>query len=181
MNGSMAFGLAGRGTAFETLLEFQHGFYAARGVALLTKIPTPIGVGGRRTGGSHAGQWERAWPQRRSIADYLGVWSAAGGRALAVEAKESRSARWSLALLKDHQREYLQAFHRGGGVALVLLHWPHHGRTWVMTWPWFDNLIRRGIRSLRYDDGWWWVVVDGRGGPCDYLASIGVQSGAQAQ
>jgi recombination protein U len=166
---------ASRGMAFEAALEYQHNLYAARGVALLHKVPTPIAVGGRRTGGSHGGVWERAWPVKQSIADYLGVWTERGGRALAVEAKEAAGLRWPFDRLPEHQREFLSEWTLAGGLALVVLRWTATDELWVLDWPTLRAAMSGSARSLRRADGSPGAATAGT----DYLGAYARAMGAR--
>lgn len=161
---------ANRGMAFEALLALQHRAYAAQGIALVEKVPTPLVARRNRDGG-----FDRPFAARKSVSDYLGVWSANGARALAVEAKECAQPRWRLAMLPEHQRQWLAQWSLAGGVALLVLHWvgtaSRHERTWVADWSVVADLLSADVRSLSYQDDPPGADVRPGEGPCNYLAA----------
>jgi len=139
-----ALGMANRGAALEELLEWQHARYAAFGVALIHKLPTDWHVTRKVVGG-----WA-AFPARKSLVDYVGLLLDGTGRHIAVEAKETAGDRWPFTSLPEHQREYLDAVWRAGGVAGIVLRWARHGVLWALPWAELAEWLRRGDRAVRY-------------------------------
>lgn len=167
---SRAVGAAGRGSALEALLEWQHEQYERRGVARIVKVPTPFVVRG----------WDgrafaRAHPARKATVDYLGC-LVPSGRMVAVEAKSTAADRWHPSAIPEHQRAELDLWAAAGALALVVLGWESRGgidAVWVIPWP----AVRRRIRERRSwsraspEDGPAVVAVGRAGAPADYLAA----------
>ena len=152
---------ANRGAGLESLLEYRHHLYRAAGVADIRKLPTDWHVVAK------AGQG-RAWlafPARKSSVDYLGFLMDGTGRHVAVEAKETRERRWPLAHLPGHQRAYLAAVCRAGGIAGVVIWWTALSELWAVPWSGVERLIRSGKASLAHEPGSPWRV----GLDADYL------------
>ena len=153
---------ANRGSALEDLLEYQHNAYRAAGIADIRKLPTDWHVTARRGAGA-----ERAWaafPARKSAVDYLGFLMRTGpapwlhkgeidvsGRHIAVEAKQTAAAdRWPLSALPEHQRAYLDAVDRAGGVAGVVLWWTGRNVMWALPWQVVAAEVEAGRRALPF-------------------------------
>ena len=157
---------ANRGAALEEALEYQHHVYRSAGIADIRKLPTDWHVTARRGVGA-----ERAWaavPARKSAVDYLGFLMDGTGRHVGVEAKQTAADRWPLSSLPEHQRAYLAAVDRAGGVAGVVLWWTGRGVLWAVPWAALAAEMAAGRRSLRFAGGSPLAV---RGG-ADYLPAL---------
>lgn len=102
------------GTQFEARLGTYHQALELRGAALVVKVPNPVVIRS-----VDAQVWIRGRLGDATWTDYTGV--IAGGQGVALEAKATKAARWSVSGLRDVQLERLRAVHRLGGLALVLI------------------------------------------------------------
>jgi len=123
-----------------------------------------------------------------ALCDYSGV--LAGGRAVAFDCKEARTASIALERVKPHQLEHLMDVWRLGGVAFVLVAFRRKGDDRVYAIPadiWSrqaeaaglyvafklcDGEIHKGRLSIAEKDlpSEWRVGLTGRG--CDWLATV---------
>ena len=154
---------ANRGAVLEELLEYQHSAYRAAGVADIRKVPTDWHV----TKNSASGSAWTAFPARQSSVDYVGFLMD-GGRHVAIEAKQTARDRWPLAALQEHQRAYLAAVDRAGGLAGIALWWTGRNVLWAVPWPVVVAEMEVSRRSLRFGD---LSPLAVRGG-VDYLAAL---------
>lgn len=168
--------LANRGSALEDLLARQHALYEARGVAWVRKHPTPwtpTRRGGKVVGGR---------PTGFATADFLGV--LAGGRGVALEAKECGAPSFPWSRIPPQQRGCLDAYQDAGAVAAVVLWWgpdpkapaqsPRRARDerWAVPWSRCRASIAVGKRSLAWYPGAPYRVTGP--GLCPWLETLGV-------
>lgn len=164
----MSYTHANRGRPLEQLLENVNQIYRQKGIAMIHKVPTAwIPIRDRR------GKIVTAKVDKKASPDFLGVYL---GRAVAFDAKytDSKRIRWDR--LKDHQRDFLDAWDAAGGISFVLVGFTLQ-QLYVVPWEWW----RRGyekrqagkgmasftVRDLRPE----WLVTTGRI-PLDYLAVL---------
>lgn len=98
---------ARRGRALEELVELVLSVYEGRGVAVVRRVPDPWKVVRR------PGKAAEAYPVRKGLVDYLGVWR---GRAVAFDCKET-AGRFEFGKVPEHQLEFLSGWERCGGLA----------------------------------------------------------------
>ena len=138
-----------RGLAWEAQLDAYHAQLRAQGRAVIVRVPTAATVIGRTTQDARGRTGFRAvWAARTGV-DFVGG-ARSSGRLwpCALEAKTCTTERWDFAAALGAwpvgprpQWLELEAMHRLGGSALVLLDWGAHGQ-----WAWtFGSL--RGLRS----------------------------------
>ncbi|MEW8985573.1 MAG: Holliday junction resolvase RecU [Bacillus sp. (in: firmicutes)] len=141
---------ANRGMAFESMLDFTNELYEKKGTGLINKRPTPIKV--TRSSGNKV---TSGFFQKTSTVDYDGV---ANGMAIAFEAKSVESLmRFDLSNMEDHQYEYLEKYHRQGGVAFLLVHFTKLHKTYLMQFEtlrsyWMRSKEPKGRKSIPIDD-----------------------------
>jgi hypothetical protein len=103
------------GNAAEALLEAQHAIARARGLAYVTKRPTPVRVT-RVDRGRVSGFFERS-----PGVDYCGL--LAGGRAIYAEAKACHSGSFALREIEPEQVAELDLVASLGALAYLLVVW----------------------------------------------------------
>lgn len=141
---------ANRGMAFEMLIDYTNELYERKGAGLINKRPTPVKVTRSRGSKVIAGFF-----QKTSTVDYDGV---ANGMAIAFEAKSVESlTRFDLSNMHDHQYEYLDKYHRQGGVAFLLVHFTKLHKTYLMQFEtlrsyWLRSKEPKGKKSIPIDD-----------------------------
>lgn len=103
------------GKGFEAFLDKLFAAYHSRGVARFRKAEPPIKILG-------GGPARRIIPMRNPFLDYIGVWTAEGGRALFIEAKSTADARLALddTHLTQTQVDNLKAWADAGAAVGVL-------------------------------------------------------------
>lgn len=163
-----------RGQGFELLIEHSNRIYAAQGICLVHKRPTPVRIlstkGGRVTG----------FLESPSTVDFNGILQ--GGRAISFEAKEVRNNdRFPLSNIHEHQVEHLRKCHELGGVAFVLIDFPKHNATYLLHYStlesywnrWKSSKGARGTASIPRDDLeiYGHLVESGRV-PVDYIKVV---------
>lgn len=113
---------ANRGSALEDLVALTLAAYEGRGAALIRKVPDPWRV--VRRGGRIAG----AFPERKGLVDYIGVWRS---RAVAFDCKEC-ARRLEFSKVPPHQLEFLLRWEACGGIAgLLLWFWREGAFAWL--------------------------------------------------
>ncbi len=131
------------GAEGEAFAESLHEHALALGIADVRKLPTPLRIIRPVHGGL------LCVPQERSTVDYHGHMLDGTGRAVLVEAKRCRDARFNFkAQLKAHQRKALDDGERSGCVAaLLVLYGPTAEPS---AFPWFivRAFIEAGAKSL---------------------------------
>jgi recombination protein U len=163
---------ANRGMGFEALINLTNDLYNRRGLALITKLPTPMKVlGPAKVKNQHVAVFEKP-----STVDYTGVYR---GRAIEFEAKSTHSlTAWPLKDIHDHQVEHLRRVDQHGGIAFVLVEFvKQHGiflltaRHLLQVWA---AAQAGGRKSIPIDDfdRMCLQVGPGRGVPVDYLAAV---------
>jgi recombination protein U len=113
---------ANRGRALEDLVDLVLAGYEERGIALVRRVPDPWRV--VRRGGRVVG----AFPARKGLVDYLGVWR---GVPVAFDCKETGGV-LSFSKLPAHQLEFLERWACQGGLAALLVRfWRRGAVVWV--------------------------------------------------
>lgn len=181
------------GNATEAFVEGMSAACERAGLCSIWRVGTPMKI----MGPAHRGRGVRALLTGQSCVDYLGVM--AGGRALAVEVKGvAPSAKpWKLSIrdVKPQQQACLDAVHREGGVAvlLVVVGVPPACAVYPLPWGAVRALEAAGVRTLKgdlvagYQGGGLYLAgfADGRTGgpgrPVAALAGPGASMGAYGE
>lgn len=175
---------ANRGRWLEDLCDWTHAIYRRDGLARIDRnYPESKRLksdGFARITGT-------------ALCDYSGL--LAGGRAVAFDAKECRTASIPLDRVKPHQLEHLMDVWRLGGLAFVLVAFRRKGddrvyaipaETWsrqaeaaglFVAFKLSDGEVHKGKLSIAEKDlpGEWRVPVGGRG--CDWVRTIKAREG----
>lgn len=133
----------GKGKPLELAFARAAKAYRREGRAYLARQYPPVSVGHDGTLG---------YTDKAPI-DFLGV---ADGKAVAIEAKSCEGTSWPTSLLRDDQRDALDAFHKAGGSAQMVLSFDRCAETYLVTWerlaaflerPWRESLTRTWCRA----------------------------------
>ncbi|PWK05314.1 Holliday junction resolvase RecU [Tumebacillus permanentifrigoris] len=157
-----------RGMVLEHMIEASNRTYRDKGMALVTKRPTPIRIE-RITAGKVYGHLEKA-----STVDFDGVYQR---RALQFEAKQTGDTSLPLANFHEHQITHLRQAVQHGAVAFVIVEFTRKRQTFYLPaerlFTAWDNRIG-GRKSIAYDDIALTCleIKSGRGVPLDYLACV---------
>ena len=125
--------------SLEKLLDRLHRSYRQMGKADVEKVNTGIQVSGVTKGVAHGRL------RKHRFVDFHGVMP--GGRAVAIEAKQTGQLNWSWSAVKPHQREILASYGGYGGVAFVYL-W-YRSAHYVVPW---DRIGTGKFRPEEYAD-----------------------------
>lgn len=122
---------AGRGTAWEALIEQHARRYAATGRAIVLRTPPPVRLLGRLPGG----HW-RAVMTADGPPDYAMLIARESLPPVPVlcEAKHNQSGRWPLAQIHPHQAAALLRWQQLGGLAAVLLGHAPSAAGYALSW-----------------------------------------------
>ena len=134
---------ANRGMDFEADINQSCLYYEEKGVALITKRPTPINV--VKVDYTKGAMITHAYFEKQSTTDYNGVYK---GRYLDFEAKSTRS-RTSLPLanIAPQQIEHLEGVMRHGGIAFFLINCSLIGETYLLPADWICRFYREKPRK----------------------------------
>lgn len=133
----------GKGKPLELAIARAAKAYRREGRAYLQRQYPPVSVGPDGTLGYND----------KAPIDFLGV---ADGKAVAIEAKSCEGTSWPTSLLRDDQRDALDAFHKAGGSAQIALSFDKHAETYLVAWerlsaflaaPWRESLTVEWARA----------------------------------
>lgn len=118
-----------RGMGFEDDINISNEFYSERGVALITKRPTPINVVHvDYTNGPHITD---AYFEKQSTTDYNGIYRE---KYIDFEAKSTRSkSSFPLANISNHQIEHLKQVVKFGGIAFFIINFEFYDETYILS------------------------------------------------
>lgn len=132
------------GDALEAEIELICSGYLQQGVAKIHKVDPPIKI--VRRGKSAIGI-----PQPSPWVDWLGCWTAQGGRTVHFESKNTGQPRLPLLTkdgLKESQWDNLVKWHRAGALTGVI--WGHQGRMKFISLATIAHALEQGDRSLKW-------------------------------
>jgi recombination protein U len=132
----MARGRANRGKYFEDWVDMSNAHYNAKGMAVITKIPTPWKVQRKYSPFKKTYEIANAFPEKKSTVDFGGT---AAKMSIWFDVKvTTNKTSFPLANIHKHQIDYLRSVHEQGGKAFLMIHSEVHKRTWLI---WIDVLI----------------------------------------
>ncbi|MGY4689322.1 Holliday junction resolvase RecU [Salibacterium sp. K-3] len=161
---------ANRGMAFEHLVNTSNLQYKNKGLALISKRPTPVKV--LKSSGTNI---QKAVWEAKSSVDFSGVYN---GKAIEFEAKSISGKRFDLKNIHDHQIQHLKNAEQHGATVFLLVEF-RDTREVFFTPPSLitlaaKNAAQGGRKSIPIDDFQIYadLVRQGRGVPLDYLAVV---------
>ena len=128
---------ANKGLYLEQWVEQANSAYMKKGLAIITKIPTPWKV--LRTYNPYTKQYKitNAFPEKKSTVDFGGTSSK---QSIWFDVKSTKNkTRYPLANIYGHQQEYLLNVAKQGGKAFFLIHSSELKKTWLL---WIDQLSK---------------------------------------
>lgn len=164
---------ANRGLYLEEWIEQTNQVYNSKGLAVITKIPTPWKV--QRTYTPYTNQYKisSAFPEKKSTVDFGGT---ASSQSIWFDVKGTKhETSFRLSNIHSHQIEYLQSVANQGGKAFILIHAHSLKKTWLL---WIDQLVEYMRTSTRKSIPYWWLqehcaeVKQGNGVMLDYLPIV---------
>ena len=160
-----------RGMHLERMIETSNVTYRNKGLALVTKRPTPVIIERKMNGGKIAGRLEKA-----STVDFDGVYK---GRSLQFEAKQiAEKTRFPLDKIQEHQVQHLRQALKHGAIAFVIIEFTKQRKTFYLPAArlikaWDDRFVSKR-KSIPYEEFEMFCseITSGRGVPLDYLAAV---------
>ncbi len=139
-----------RGSTLEELINRTNEKYNQAGLALITKVPTPITPIEMDKESRHI---TLAYFDQKSTVDYIG---AVQGIPVCFDAKECAQDTFALANIHEHQVRYMEAFEKQGGVAFFLIYYTHRDIFYylpyeMLSWFW-ERAKEGGRKSFRYEE-----------------------------
>jgi penicillin-binding protein-related factor A (putative recombinase) len=135
------------GKAFERELELTVGAYQTRRIATLRKVDPPSRVVG-------GGFTRKVIFLPNPFLDFVGVWTAQGGRAVFVEAKSTSVPRLAFngdGGLTGAQWASMRTWTLSGAVAGLV--WKYADRAVVFTPAMLEDAVARSAKSIRFESG----------------------------
>lgn len=139
-----------RGSTLEDMINRTNEKYAANGLALIQKIPTPITP--IKMDKEHR-QITLAYFEQKSTVDYIG---AVQGIPVCFDAKECAVDTFSLQNIHEHQVEFMEQFEKQGGIAFFLIYYTHKDILYYLPYEmlrfFWDRAKNGGRKSFRYEE-----------------------------
>lgn len=118
-----------RGLDFEADINSTNQYYLDKGLALVTKRPTPINV--VKVDYSHGAKITQAYFETQSTTDYNGVYK---GHYLDFEAKTTHSkTSFPLHNIPKQQISHLENVLKNGGIAFFIIEWIPFDETYILS------------------------------------------------
>ncbi|WP_026702839.1 Holliday junction resolvase RecU [Salibacterium aidingense] len=161
---------ANRGIAFENLVNIANTQYKNKGLALISKRPTPVKV--LKSKGT---QVLKGFYEQKSSVDYSGIYA---GIPIEFEAKSISGKRFELKNIHDHQLQHLKNAEQHGATVFLLIEFRDTREIFFTPLSLITlavkNAARGGRKSIPIDDFQIYAdqVNQGRGVPLDYLAVV---------
>jgi recombination protein U len=163
---------ANRGQYLEEWVEQANHVYNVKGMAIITKIPTPWKVQ-RNYSPFNKYQISGAFPEKKSTVDFGGT---ADNYSIWFDVKATTNkTSFPLINIHKHQIDYLEKVAKQGGKAFILVHSRETKKTWVL---WIDQLFKYMAENTRKSISFKWFeenceeVPQGVGIILDYLPIV---------
>ena len=164
---------SGLGMSLEADINKSNAYYRFHDVAIIHKKPTPIQIVSVDYPSRNKAKITEAYFRTASTTDYQGVYK---GLAIDFEAKETKNK--TLFPLKDlhqHQLDHLEAVHKHGAVAFLIIRFYSIDKTFLLfAKELLDFIAKDEKRSLSVD----WLEIHAHAVystyqiPCDYCKTI---------
>ena len=139
-----------RGSTLEEFINLTNEKYAAQGLALIQKVPTPI-TPVRIDKGSR--QITLAYFDQKSTVDYIG---AVQGIPVCFDAKECHTDTFPLQNIHSHQISFMERFERQEGISFLVIFYSHRNEFHYLRHAKLMELWHRaeegGRKSFRYEE-----------------------------
>jgi len=134
----------------EDMINRTNEKYAAAGLALIQKIPTPITPIKIDKESRHI---TLAYFDQKSTVDYIG---AVQGIPVCFDAKECATDTFALQNIHAHQVTFMEQFEKQGGVAFFLLFYTHKNLMYYLPYEmlrfFWDRAGEGGRKSFRFEE-----------------------------
>jgi recombination protein U len=164
---------ANRGQYLEDWVEQANQIYNTKGLAVITKIPTPWKI--QRNYSPYTKQYKisSAFPEKKSTVDFGGI---ASNQSIWFDVKATTNkTSFPLKNIHKHQIEYLTKIANQGGKAFLIIHSRESKKTWIL---WIDQLLKFMSDNTRKSIPFEWLetnceeVPQGYGVMLDYLPIV---------
>lgn len=160
-----------RGSGLEELVNFSNETYREKGLALVQKIPTPITPMEFDKETRHI---TLAYFDQKSTVDYIGV---VQGIPICFDAKESMTETVPLQNFHEHQIEFMAQFEKQGGIAFILLGFPHRNEAYYLPYrhllPFWERAQSGGRKSFTFSElDLSYRIPSAQGAPLHYLETL---------
>lgn len=139
--------LGHRGDSLEILINTVNSQYDRQGLAIITKIPTPIKV--IRIA---FGKIVEAFFEEKSTVDYNGM---VQGYGICFDAKETEQNYLPLNNIHQHQIDYMNKYEKQGGYSFILCNYSKHNKMYLIPLEiinqYWDNKNTGGRKSIPMD------------------------------
>lgn len=139
-----------RGSTLEELINMTNDIYEEKGIALVSKIPTPIKP---IKIDKKTGQITLAYFDQKSTVDYQGV---VQGIPICFDAKETSKNFLPLANVHQHQIDYMRAFEKQDGIAFFIVYFTSKSETFLLPFKdlyyYYLRAQDGGKKSIAYDE-----------------------------
>ena len=139
-----------RGSTLEEFINLTNEKYAAQGLALIQKVPTPI-TPVRIDKGSR--QITLAYFDQKSTVDYIG---AVQGIPVCFDAKECHTDTFPLQNIHPHQISFMEKFERQEGVSFLVIFYSHrnvfHYMRHAKLMEFWGRAQAGGRKSFRFEE-----------------------------
>lgn len=139
-----------RGSSLEEFVNRTNETYAANGLALIQKVPTPITPIRIDKESRHI---TLAYFDKKSTVDYIG---AVQGIPVCFDAKECHADTFPLQNIHEHQMDFMKAFEGQKGVAFFLLYFTRRDIYYYLTYreaaTFWDRAKAGGRKSFRVEE-----------------------------
>lgn len=141
--------LANRGISLESDINNSNEYYKEKGLALITKRPTPINI--VKVDYSHGARITDAYFEKQSTTDYNGVYRS---RYLDFEAKSTKkSTSFPLHNITPHQISHLHDVMTHGGIAFFIISFENRNEVYLLDAGYIINFLKDKTRkSIPYED-----------------------------
>lgn len=138
-----------RGMSFEEDINISNEYYTDKGLALITKRPTPINV--VKVDYSRGALITQAYFEKQSTTDYNGVYK---GRYIDFEAKSTKNkTSFPLANITKHQIEHLKEVLSHNGIAFFLIQFEAFAEVYLLDASYIISFYENGDRkSIPYSE-----------------------------
>ena len=162
---------ANRGMNLEDDINISNTYYLDKGIAVITKRPTPINV--VKVDYSRGARIIDAYYEKQSTTDYNGVYK---GRYIDFEAKNTRNkTSFPIANITKHQIEHLKNVIHHGGIAFFVIEFQLLKEVYLLDAQFVIGFYEHGERkSIPYDvfkeEGV--LLKQGYNPPIDYIPAV---------
>lgn len=148
INSKASFSSGNRGMDLEENINISNEYYLEKGIALITKRPTPINV--VKVDYTRGPRITDAYFEKQSTTDYNGVYK---GKYVDFEAKSTRNkTAFPLSNISKHQIEHLKNVIKFNGIAFFVIEFQYYEEVYLLDASYVIEFYEHGDRkSIPYE------------------------------